>query len=92
MLHSVIHYFNSAMAFARKTRSKRVKIIESQVDELLEVLREKRISTGYTQEQLAEILEISVVSLQAYENKRRTPSLNVFLGMCIELDCKIKLK
>ncbi len=47
------------------------------------IYKRARRTAGYTQEAAAEILNISVESLRAYETDRRVPSGDVVLQMMI---------
>lgn len=55
-------------------------------------LRQKRIDLGWTQEELAEKLDCEVTTIQAYEQKRRHPSLPTLLMLCKILKLKLSVE
>ena len=54
----------------------------------LNIYQKARDDTGYTQEQAAELLNLSVESIRAYENNKRVPPEPVVLKMCNIYRCK----
>lgn len=55
-------------------------------------LKKRRKAKGYTQEELAEILNIEPSTLQGIEQMRNRPSLELLLAMVKVLEIKITLK
>ncbi|MDX1921075.1 MAG: helix-turn-helix transcriptional regulator [Candidatus Caenarcaniphilales bacterium] len=49
-------------------------------------MQEKREQAGITQEELAERLEVSAMTIQFIEQRRRFPSLPVLFCICRELE------
>lgn len=67
------------------------KFVESQLNRISRVMQEKREKAGITQEQLAERLEVSAMTVQFIEQKRRYPSLPVLFCLCKELEIPIQI-
>ena len=67
------------------------KFVETQLNRISKTVQEKREQTGITQEELAERLEVSVMTIQFIEQKRRFPSLPVLFSICKELDIPLQI-
>ena len=63
--------------------------IESELSAISKVLKARRSELGWTQYDLAEKLDCEVTTIQAYEQKRRTPSLATLLMLCKILKLKL---
>ena len=57
------------------------KDLKKMMDDIADRLRLERISRGYTQEQFAEILDISSRQYGRYENKKSKIPLNIIFGL-----------
>lgn len=68
------------------------KKVEAQLDEIASAIRARREALGLTQEQLAEQLDVSPMTLQFIEQRRRDPSLPTLFYICAYLDLKIKIE
>jgi len=55
-------------------------------------LKAKRKALGWTQEDLAAALDCEVTTIQAYEQKRRHPSLPTLLMLCKILKLKLTVE
>lgn len=65
------------------------KFVESQLNRISTTIQEKRERAGITQEELAERLEVSAMTIQFIEQRRRFPSLPVLFCICKELDISL---
>lgn len=54
-------------------------------------IQKRRIDLGYTQEELAEILDVSVGTIKTIEQGTRNPSLPMLIRISDALDLKIQL-
>ncbi len=61
------------------------KFVESQLNRISRVVQERRERAGITQEELAERLDVSAMTIQFIEQRRRFPSLPVLFCLCREL-------
>ena len=68
------------------------KDVESQIRSLLKILQEQRESRGFTQEELAERLDISVRTLQFIEQGRRFPSIPMLFYLAKLLKITVKFE
>lgn len=59
------------------------------VKSLGEIMQEKRIAKGLTQEQLAEIIDTSVNTIRNYEYDKRTPSVFTAIDIADVLGCTV---
>jgi DNA-binding XRE family transcriptional regulator len=57
-----------------------------------DVVKERRMAMGYTQEALAEALGIAPITLQFIEQQRRYPSLPLLLYIFRYLELKLKVR
>ncbi len=67
------------------------KFVESQLNRISTTVQEKREKAGITQEELAERLEVSAMTIQFIEQRRRFPSLPVLFSLCKELEIPFKI-
>ena len=74
-----------------KTPYKHRKFVESQLNRISKVVQERRERAGITQEELAERLEVSAMTIQFIEQRRRFPSLPVLFCLCKELEIPIQI-
>ena len=74
-----------------KIPSKYKKEITDDLEKLAATIQNKRESLGYTQESLAEKLEIGVSTLKHIEQRIRFPSLPLLHYICRVLELKIKI-
>lgn len=58
-------------------------------DNLKNVIRDARIKKGFTQEKLAELLDITIGHLQHIEGGRRNPSVPLLFRLMEELDFSV---
>lgn len=64
--------------------------IAKDLDLIARTLKQQRAHLGWTQEQLAERMEnCEVTTIQAYEQRRRTPSLPTLLMLCRVMRLKL---
>jgi len=68
------------------------KNIERRLDAISQLVQSKREQSGFTQEELAEKLGISVMTLQFIEQRRRYPSLPMLIFICEFLGLDIQIK
>jgi transcriptional regulator with XRE-family HTH domain len=54
-----------------------------------ENIRKFRLNKGLTQKELAALVEVTVVTIQNYENNRRTPDFDMAVALTKALDCKL---
>lgn len=66
--------------------------VEARLVEISKQIQHKRESMGLTQEELAEELGISNISLQFIEQGRRYPSVQMLFYICVYLKLDIKFK
>lgn len=57
-------------------------IVEKEWAAIAKTLKTRRVELGLTQNDLAEKLEAEVTTIQAYEQRRRHPSLPTLLMLC----------
>lgn len=63
--------------------------IAKDLAQISRTLQGQRQHLGWTQEQLAEKMECEVSTIQAYEQRRRTPSLPTLLMLCRVMKLKL---
>ena len=68
------------------------KQVRQRLTELSKTIQARRESLGLTQEELAEQLDISVITLQFIEQRRRYPSLPMLFYICSFLNLELQLK
>lgn len=78
-----------------KKRLKKIPIsyrkgIERRLNEISHLIQARREKTGMTQEELAEKLGVSVMTLQFIEQRRRYPSLPLLFFICDYLKIEIQ--
>ena len=66
--------------------------IESELSAVSKILKDRRIELGWTQNDLAEKLECETTTVQAYEQRRRTPSLATLLMLCKLMKLKLTIR
>jgi DNA-binding XRE family transcriptional regulator len=66
------------------------KQVETRLRRLPRVIRDRRETLGYTQEELSEGLDISIETMKAIEGGRRIPSLPMLLYICLYLDIDLR--
>jgi DNA-binding XRE family transcriptional regulator len=64
---------------------------KSEIERRIRTVQNRRKELGYTQEDVAELIGISSTGFQYIEQRRRIPSLNIFLKICRFLKIKIRL-
>lgn len=67
------------------------KAVEAQLKNISVVIQSRRKEMGITQEQLAESLDLAVMTIQFIEQQQRYPSLPVLLYICKALDIPVKV-
>ena len=75
----------------RKIPLKYRKIVLSELKSIGKKIQNQRKKVGLTQEELAEQLNISAMSIQFIEQGRNCPSLPMLLHICSYLGMKFKL-
>ena len=66
------------------------RIVLSELKNIGKKIQNQRKKVGLTQEELAEQLDISAMSIQFIEQGRNCPSLPMLLHICVYLRIKIK--
>lgn len=74
-----------------KIPSKYRKVVEKQLDSIALVIHARRKEMNLTQESLAELLDVSALTVQYIEQGRRFPSLPVLFYICRVMDIQIKI-
>jgi DNA-binding XRE family transcriptional regulator len=74
-----------------KIPAKHRKAVEAQLRRISVVIQTRREEMGLTQEELAEMLDLTVVALGYIEQGRRFPSLPFLFYMCRVMDIPIKI-
>lgn len=54
-----------------------------------ENIKKFRINKGFTQKELAALVEVTSVTIQNYENNRRKPDFDMAVALTRALDCKL---
>lgn len=65
--------------------------IDNELSAIAKILKARRAELGWTQYDLAEKLDCEVTTVQAYEQKRRTPSLATLLMLCKIMKLKLSI-
>ena len=65
--------------------------ITQELERLAQVIQTKRENSDYTQEELAEELDISITTLKSIEQRIRFPSLPMLFYICRILNIPIKI-
>ncbi len=71
--------------------SKYRKAVEKQLENISSVIQTRRNEMKLTQEQLAEKLDVSVLTVQFIEQRRRFPSLPILFYICRVMEIPIKI-
>lgn len=66
-------------------------VIDKEWAAIAGTLKKRRVDLGLTQNDLAERLESELTTIQAYEQKRRHPSLPTLLMLCKILRLKLTI-
>jgi DNA-binding XRE family transcriptional regulator len=74
-----------------KIPTKHRKAVETQLRRVSFTIQARREEMGLTQEQLAEVLDLTVVALGYIEQGRRYPSLPFLFYICRVMDIPIKI-
>nr|BFD65938.1 hypothetical protein HAGR004_09600 [Bdellovibrio sp. HAGR004] len=72
-----------------KIPTKHRKAVEAQLRQISVVIQSRREEMGLTQEQLAEMLDLTVVALGYIEQGRRFPSLPFLFYICRVMDIPV---
>ena len=75
-----------------KVNPQHKQIVNKEWSSIASTLQAKRKELGWTQNDLAEKLECEVTTIQAYEQKRRHPSLPTLLMLCKILKLKLTVE
>lgn len=67
------------------------KAVEAQLKNISVVIQSRRKEMGLTQEQLAESLDLAVMTIQFIEQQQRYPSLPVLFYICKALDIPVRV-
>jgi transcriptional regulator with XRE-family HTH domain len=65
--------------------------IEGELSAIAKTLKARRTELGWTQAQLAEKMDCEITTIQAYEQKRRKPSLPTLLMLCKLMRLKLTI-
>ena len=74
-----------------KVPPKHRKAVEANLRNISVVIQARRKELGITQEQLAESLDLAVMTIQFIEQQQRYPSLPVLFYICREMNIPIKI-
>ena len=74
-----------------KVSKNQEKVIQTEIKKMGTFLQEQRKARGYTQESFSEALEVNVNTIKYIEQGRRSPSLEMLLKICGQLDLELKL-
>ena len=74
-----------------KVPPKHRRYVEAQLRNISVVIQARRKELGFTQEQLAESLDLAVMTIQFIEQQQRYPSLPVLFFICKAMDIPIKI-
>lgn len=74
-----------------KIPPKHRKAVETQLQKISATIRERRQQMGLTQEELAEVLDLTVVALGYIEQGRRYPSLPFLFYICRVMEIPFKI-
>jgi DNA-binding XRE family transcriptional regulator len=74
-----------------KVPPKHRKVVEAQLRNISLVIQARRKELGFTQEQLAESLDLAVMTIQFIEQQQRYPSLPVLFFICKAMDIPVKI-
>lgn len=74
-----------------KINTLHAKAIDNELSSIAKILKARRIELGWTQNDLAEKLDCEITTVQAYEQKRRNPSLPTLLMICKILKLKLTI-
>jgi DNA-binding XRE family transcriptional regulator len=74
-----------------KVPPKHRKAVEAQLRNISIVIQARRKELGITQEQLAESLDLAVMTIQFIEQQQRYPSLPVLFYICKAMDITVKI-
>lgn len=74
-----------------KVPPKHRKVVEAQLRNISIVIQARRKELGFTQEQLAESLDLAVMTIQFIEQQQRYPSLPVLFFICKAMDIPVKI-
>lgn len=66
--------------------------IEEDLASISRQLKKRREELGLSQEKLADLLNCEVTTVQAYEQRRKRPSLTTFLLICRVLKIRLIMK
>lgn len=75
-----------------KVSSQYKQVIDKEWSAIADTLKAKRKALKWTQEDLAQALDCEVTTVQAYEQKRRHPSLLTLLMICKLLKLKLTVE
>jgi DNA-binding XRE family transcriptional regulator len=70
---------------------KEKKELENYLEHVCTTIQNKRQQLGYTQEELAERLDINVNTLKYIEQGRRIPSLPMLIRICWKMGLELKI-
>ncbi len=65
--------------------------IDNELSNISKIIKNRRMELGWTQNDLAERLDCEVTTVQAYEQKRRNPSLPTLLMICKIMKLKLSI-
>lgn len=74
-----------------KVPPKHRKAVEAHLKNISVVIQARRKEMGLTQEQLAESLDLAVMTIQFIEQQQRYPSLPVLFFICKAMDIPVKI-
>jgi len=74
-----------------KVSKNQEKVIQGEIKKMGAFLQEQRKAKGYTQEAFSEALEVNVNTIKYIEQGRRSPSLEMLLKICGQLELELNL-
>lgn len=75
----------------KKLPAKHIKSVQKELLRIAQLIQAKREQAGFTQEELAEKLDVSPMTIQFVEQGRRVPSLPLLIALARELSFTLKL-
>lgn len=80
------------MARKPKVSAQHKNSIDSELSNVAATLKARRVEMGWTQSDLAEKLDCEITTVQAYEQRRRTPSLATLFMICKIMKLKLSIR
>lgn len=71
--------------------AREIKELEAELKQIVEAIQTHRKKAGFSQEKLAELLEVNVNTIKYIEQRRRLPSLPMLIRICWKIGLEIRL-